>query len=109
MMKRSPFMCPDPGLPPEEDIQQALQQAHNPSAPEAFNPTLAAGEVLTESQSCPILGLRYALAKCGIMAEKYPWQTTVVLLVTAGCAWICAYFGATLLVALVLLAVYGDD
>lgn len=101
-------MCPDSGMPPEEDIQQALHQAQNPGSGECDKP-MPAGEVMTEAGSCPILGMRYAMAKCGIMAEKYPWQTTMALLLTTGCAWVCTYFGAAMLVGLVMFAVYNDD
>lgn len=103
-------MCPDSGLPPEDDIQQALHQAQNPGAAEPEMPNPAIGEVMTETKgSCPILAIRYAMAKCGFMAEKYPWQTTAALLLTAGCAWMCSYFGATMLLGLVLYAVYSDN
>jgi predicted RNA-binding Zn-ribbon protein involved in translation (DUF1610 family) len=103
-------MCPDSGLSPEDDIQQALHQAQNPTPMESQHPEPAAGEVMAHAQgSCPILGMRYAMAKCGFMAEKYPWQTTAALVLTTACGWICAYFGATLLVGLVLFAIFSEE
>jgi len=102
-------MCPDSGLTPEDDIQQALQQAQTPMASESADMETTPGEVMAETHACPLMGVRYAMAKCSLMAEKYPWQTTVALLMCAGCAWICSYFGATMMVAMVLYAVYGED
>ena len=102
-------MHPDHGQSPEEDIQQALNQAQNPAqgAPDTHQAPL--GEVLSETKSCPLLSLRFALAKCGYMAQKYPWQATASLLIVAGCTWVCTYFGLTMLAVLVLLAVYSDE
>lgn len=105
-------MHSEDGMNSEEDIQQALQQAHtmggsnaNPSA----EPSMMPADTLVQEKSCPMLGLRYAMAKSGMMAEKYPWQTVMALLVTTGCGWLCGYFGMTVLAALVIYAVYAEE
>ena len=67
------------------------------------------GEVMAHTGSCPVLGVRYTIARCGLMAERYPWQATLALLVTVGATWLCSYFGLTVLGALILYAVYGED
>lgn len=102
-------MHPDSGMTPEDDIQQALEQASNPTEAAQEPAGMQPGEVMAESSRCPLMGLRYAMAKCGMKAEKYPWQTTMALLLCASCAWICSYFGATMLVGLLLFAVFCDD
>jgi hypothetical protein len=52
---------------------------------------------------------RYTLMKCGLMAEKYPWQTVVLLLGSVGCGWVCSYFGWSVLGAAVLYAASSDE
>lgn len=105
---------PDGGeLRPQDDIHEALETANQlsenagsaavPGQPEALSDTL------TQGKNCPLLGLRYALARCGLMAEKYPWQTLAALAITIGCGWLCDYFGLTVLAALILYAVYAED
>lgn len=102
-------MCPDSGLSPEDDIQQALQQAQAPTEADSGSMSPAPGEVIAETHHCPMMALRYAMTKCSLKAEKYPCHTTAALLLCAGCAWICTYFGATMLAALALLAIFTDD
>jgi hypothetical protein len=92
---------------PDEDIQQAVQssQAQPETNPGNLPPP---GEVIAKTHACPLLGLRYAISQCAWMAEKYPWQTTAALLMATGCAWICSYFGITVLAGLVLYAVFAE-
>jgi hypothetical protein len=102
-------MRPDSGMTPEDDIQQALHQASNPAELEPQPTETVLGEVMTESTRSPWMGLRYAISKCALMAEKYPWQATLALLLCVSCSWVCVYFGASLLAALVLFAVFCND
>ncbi len=104
---------PDPQEPkPEKDIQAALSTASELSANTTTGNLPSGGplsDTLAQSPSCPLLGLRYGLAKCGLMAEKAPWQTLAALALTMGCTWLCGYFGLTVLACLILYAVYADD
>lgn len=96
---------------PQEDIQEALA-AMNSKPGEGLGdspPQTQLSDTLTHSKCCPLLGLRYAFARCGLMAEKYPWQTMAALALTIGCGWLCAYFGFTVLGALILYAIYAQD
>ena len=98
------------GQSPELDIQHAVQQAQNPdSAEDTDYSDRKAGEVLTVSEHCPLLGLRYALAKCGLLAEKCPWQTTMAIMLTVAAGWVCTYFGISLLLGLFLWALSLEE
>ena len=102
-------MCPDSEINPEDDIQQAIQQAQSPSlacSTDSVEPQ--PGEVMVEASRCPLMRVKGMMSKCGVMAAKYPWQTTLVLLLVVGCGWICVYFGITVLAALVLFAIFSD-
>jgi hypothetical protein len=98
----------------EEDIQQALGQAQRLSDG-AGEELLSSGrdlppsDTMAQTSNCPLLGLRYSVSKCGLMAERYPWQTTAALLLVTGCGWLCSYFGLTLLAGLLLYAVYAEE
>ncbi|MCE3234695.1 MAG: hypothetical protein K0Q50_875 [Vampirovibrio sp.] len=106
-------MSPDHEMPPQDDIQHALNQASQLSDGQptelAMADLPAASDTLVHSKSCPLMGLRYGVTKCGLMAEKYPWQTTVACLLTVGCGWLCSYFGLTMLAGLLLYAVYAEE
>lgn len=106
-------MSPDKEMSPQDDIQQALTQATQLSeGSSAADPAMAdapPADTLVHAKSCPLMGLRYCVSKCGIMAEKYPWQTTVACLLTVGCGWLCSYFGLTMLAALLLYAIYAEE
>jgi hypothetical protein len=95
---------------PEDDIQGALDTAHQltSEAPHSSNPPLLS-ETLTHAGHCPLLRVRYALSKCGLMAEKAPWQTLAALAITIGCGWLCNYFGFTVLAGLVLYAIFAEE
>jgi hypothetical protein len=101
------------GMKPEEDIQQALHQAHSIDEPHADSGTThnsaPMADTLAHQASCPLRHGRYALYKCGLIAEKYPCQTTAALLITAGCGWLCSYFGLTVLAALLLYAINAEE
>ena len=107
-------MTPDTDPTSHDDIHAALNQAQQLSSPQtsADGSEPALGEALTESVSgsaCPLRGLRYSLYKCGMMAEKYPWQTTAAMIATIGCGWVCSYFGLTVFAGLVLFAATADE
>lgn len=98
---------------PQNDIQEALETA-NQLTSEANESILnpndhLPADTLIHTGTCPLLSIRYGLAKCGVMAEKAPWQTLAALALTIGCGWICAYFGLTVLVCLILYAIFADD
>jgi hypothetical protein len=110
--ERSLPMSPEDGMKPEDDIQQAVHQAQslgNAQADSAPADASMASDTLVHSQSCPVRHVRYAIYKCGLMGEKYPCQTTAALLVTAGCGWLCAYFGLTVLAGLLVYAVCAEE
>jgi hypothetical protein len=98
---------------PAEDVQKALDTANQLSSSEtrSVNQPTASGvsDTLTEGGHCPLLQVRYAMARCGLMAEKNPWQTLAALSIAIGCGWLCSYFGLTVLVCLILYAVYAED
>jgi|GEM_PF-4658717 len=106
-------MSSDKDMPPQDDIQHALNQASQLSDGQPTESAMAdlpaASDTLTHSQANPLMSLRYCVSKCGIMAEKYPWQTTVACLLTVGCGWLCSYFGLTMLAGLLLYAVYAEE
>jgi hypothetical protein len=95
---------------PEDDIQGALDKAHQLTSQthQPNNPPLLS-DTLTHAGHCPLLSLRYALSKCGLMAEKAPWQTMTALALTIGCGWLCSYFGYMVLAALVLYAIFAEE
>lgn len=98
---------------PAEDVQKALDTANQLSSAETQGLNQPAGDgvsgTLTEGQHCPLLKVRYVMARCGLMAEKNPWQTLAALLIAIGCGWLCWYFGLTVLACLILYAVYAQD
>jgi len=103
----------DNEMPPQDDdIRQAVNQAHQ-LGDSAGSGTSGGGEpisdTLVQSKSCPLLGIRYGISKCGMMAEKYPWQTTAVLLLATGCGWVCSYFGLTVLAAMLIYALCAEE
>ena len=102
-------MSPDDGMKPEDDIQQALHQAQAGGDSGAVPDGAPMSDTLAHAQSCPLRHVRYAVYKCGLMAEKYPCQTTAALLITAGCGWLCSYFGVTVLVALLGYAITAEE
>ncbi len=93
---------------PDPDIQQAVHHAQTNSAEGFSEPDLEVGDTLAAS-GCPFLGLRYVLTKCGLIAEKYPWQTTTAFLLTIAAGWVCAYFGVSLLLGLILTAMSMEE
>jgi hypothetical protein len=105
-------MQPEDGMNSQDDIQQALHQAQSmggDNSNPAADPNIGPSDTLVQQKSCPMLGLRYAVYKSGLMAEKYPWQTVMALLIATGCGWLCSYFGMTVLAALVVYAVYSEE
>lgn len=103
-------------LPPDEDIRQSLEAASQGPALKTGNaasdlPEEAFSDTLTQSGGAGHAWLvtRYTLAKCAMMAEKYPWQTLVLLIVTVGCGSICSYFGWAVLGSLVLYAANAEE
>lgn len=94
-----------------DDIQHALETAHNPpDAQSTSHAAMGKSEVIAGEGHPSALGqVRFMLGKCGIMAQRYPWQTTAALLVTTGCGWLCGYFGLTVLVALLAYAVTAEE
>jgi len=101
-------MCPDSDVNPEDDIQQAIHQAQNPSVASSTEPDSQQGDVIAETHRCPLMRMKGMIAKCGLMAAKYPWQTTLALLLSVGCGWLCVYFGLTVLAGLLAFAIYSD-
>ncbi|WP_373531197.1 hypothetical protein [Vampirovibrio sp.] len=100
----------DPDQTPD-DIQAALDSA-NQRNPETQTPAHEAlpSEVLTQgATSCPLLSIRYAFTKCGLMAEKAPWQTLSALALAIGCGWVCNYFGVTVLAGLIAYAIVAEE
>lgn len=101
-----------------EDIQQALTEVNQSclnqdsgscaSEDNGLNQGDAAG-ILAQAKSCPLSGLRYGFSRCGLMAERYPWQATLLLFTVIGCGWLCVYFGVTVLLALILYSIYTED
>lgn len=103
-------MSPDHEMTPQDDIQQALNQASQRGEANPSEPAMAdASDTLVHREAGPLLGLRYGVSKCGMMAERCPWQTTAALLLTVGCGWLCSYFGLTVLAALVVYALYAEE
>lgn len=106
-------MPPEDGMKPEEDIQQALHQAQSMgdahANPGTVQDSIPMADTLAHQGECPLRHVRYAIYKCGLMAEKYPCQTTAALLITAGCGWLCSYFGFTVLAALLLYAINAEE
>ncbi|HEY9688200.1 MAG TPA: hypothetical protein V6C52_14595 [Coleofasciculaceae cyanobacterium] len=106
-------MPPESNPTPEEDIRQALECAS--AEPEdrlsgknhSSEPLSDAIARDTHNQHWRMA--RYTLMKCGLMAEKYPWQTVVLLLGSVGCGWVCSYFGWSVLGAAVLYAASSDE
>ena len=106
-------MCDENERHLQADIQEALDTA-NQLTSEAHGPPLNPNDrlltdTLTQANTCPLLRLRYGLVKCGLMAEKAPWQTLAALALTIGCGWLCGYFGFTVLACLILYAVFADE
>lgn len=101
------------GAQPADDVQKALDTA-NQLASGAHNHAKSvlpdnASDTLTHAGHCPLLGLRYALARCGFMVEKNPWQALAALSIAIGCGWVCWYFGLTVFACLILYAIYAED
>lgn len=96
----------------DDDIRQAVNQAHQMGeAGEGGHSDMKepVSDTLVQSKACPLLGLRYGFSKCGMMAERYPWQTTAALLLATGCGWLCSYFGLTVVAAMVIYALYAEE
>lgn len=97
----------------DKDIQNAMEQASQLSdggeniKHAAMKQELS--DTLTATKCCPLLKVRYVMAKCALVAERNPWQTLAALSLAIGCGWLCWYFGATVLACLVLYAAYTDD
>ncbi|WP_303675221.1 hypothetical protein [Vampirovibrio chlorellavorus] len=99
---------------PDADVQQALQAASQQgtaSLESASQPLPEQGlsDTLTHGKSCPLLGLRYALAKCAYSAEQSPWQTLAIMFLSIVCGWVCVYFGATVFGAWILYAIFAEE
>lgn len=96
---------------PEDDIQQALEQAHHLDATEAHSgaplPNTPVSDTLVRKNTWTTA--KYALSQCGLMAERYPWQTTAALLAAVGCGAVCPYFGWSVLGGLFLYAVTAEE
>jgi len=102
-------------LPPDEDIRQSLEAASQGpdltggadklQADEPSSDTLAEASPANRSW----LVCRYTLAKCAMMAEKYPWQSLALLIITVACGGICPYFGWSVLAGSVLYAANADE
>ncbi len=98
--------------PQDDDIRQAVSQAHQLGDSAGGDPAGGGDPVsdtLVQSKCCPLLGLRYGVSKCGLMAEKYPWQTTAGLLLATGCGWVCSYFGLTVLGVMLIYAMCAEE
>lgn len=99
-------------LPPHDDIREALSSAARPPETEGSHHAMNASpaDTLVDASAPPWMDqTRFLMARCGYMAEKYPWQTTGALLLTVGCGWLCNYFGWTVMAGLVLYAVTADE
>lgn len=99
---------------PDADIQHALETAslQGVSLTESGSqrlPDNGLSDTLTHGKSCPLLGLRYAMAKCAFNAEKSPWQTLAIMFLSIVCGWVCVYFGATVFGAWILYAVFAEE
>lgn len=99
---------------PADDIQQALDTVQHRDAGVAgassLLPTEGSGDVLAHAHNRAWLDtLHFALMRCGIMAERYPWQATALLMVAIGCGTLCNYFGWTILGAMAWYAAASED
>lgn len=102
-------MSPESNLTPDDDIRQALDSANATPEPSTNISRDPLSDVIATESRCPVAKARYALMKCGLMAEKYPLQTTVLLLISVGCGKLCEYFGLSVLCALILYAVSTEE
>jgi hypothetical protein len=107
-------MAPKDDPQADADIQQAIQAAsqQGTDSPESGSqrlPEQGLSDTLTHGKSCPLLGLRYALTKCAFTAERSPWQTLAIMFLSIVCGWVCVYFGATVLGAWTLYAIFADE
>ncbi len=107
-------MVPENDPHADADIQQALQAASRQEgvSAESASPGLpenGLSDTLTHGKQCPLLGLRYALAKCAFSAERAPWQTLAIMFLSIVCGWVCVYFGVTVFAAWILYAIFAND
>ena len=98
---------------PQDDISQALDSARNPDAQNPSIPVfpdMPGGDALVRGEASPVWStLRFVLIRCGIMAERYPWQTTALLMLAIGCGTLCNYFGWTVLGGMAWYAAASED
>jgi hypothetical protein len=106
-------MPPESNPTPDDDIRQALDCASGePGAhlsQKNHSSELLSDTIARDANNPRWRMARYILMKCGLMAEKYPWQTVVLLLGSVGCGWVCSYFGWSVLGAAVLYAASSDE